>query len=77
MHQIEPFVLTQRLVVVEPADGLEEVADLGQIGLADIAHDTNFDHQKGRLGRLWALPGHGRGRTSRRRPSRKCCKSRN
>lgn len=62
MYQIEPFVFTQRLVVVEPAHRIEEVADLGEVGLADIAHDAHFDHQKGRLGRLWAPPGHGRGR---------------
>ena len=45
VDQIEPFVLAQRLMVVEAAHGLEEVADLGQVALADIAHDAHFDHR--------------------------------
>ena len=44
VDQIEPFVLTQGRVVVEPGHGPEEVADLGQVGLADIAHHAHFEH---------------------------------
>jgi hypothetical protein len=46
VHQVEPLVLAERLVVVEAADGLQEVAHLGQIGLTDIAHDAHFDHRR-------------------------------
>jgi hypothetical protein len=45
VDEIEPFVLTQRLVVVEATDGFEQVAHFGQIGLADIAHHAHFDHR--------------------------------
>jgi hypothetical protein len=45
VDEIEPLVLAERLVVVEAADRIEQVAHFGQIGLADVAHNAHFDHQ--------------------------------
>ncbi len=47
VDEIEPLVLAQRLVIVEAPDRFEQVAHFGQIGLADIANDAHFDHQRG------------------------------